>query len=108
MIICFVQIIWTHDNDQIVDNDHFTINTSVDEVDDIILYTSISINDASVTDAGTYCVKATNENGEESASASLIVNSMYFFHHVHLLKLYLLETQFPKKYRMCFLYILCN
>lgn len=67
---CLTQVYWTHNGEQIEEDDVHTVET----IEDVNTCTStLTIQAVTPQEAGTYKCIAINEAGEETVSASLIV-----------------------------------
>ena len=68
------QIFWTHNGMQIEEDDLHVVETIEEEN---LLQTTLTIENVTSQDAGTYKVVAQNDAGEETVSASLIVKGRW-------------------------------
>ncbi|ESO99768.1 hypothetical protein LOTGIDRAFT_173546 [Lottia gigantea] len=66
------EIYWSKDGSDIPDDDRINVTLDIDEGD--VYRASLNITDTTPEDSGTYTITATNPQGQETVSASLIVN----------------------------------
>ena len=64
---------------ELPDDERIETTVTQDSDTSTVHHVSLAISDATLEDAGTYRVQATNDLGEESVTVSLIVNSRFCF-----------------------------